>query len=124
MQIRECDDTRNCHTTRNKPAEAQECEEDTGDGSTDFSGNICPEPGKRLCAGDNLFECNADQTEWVKLETCENGCEAGACITTAELGTGGGLVGMFLSNPITMGFGVIVAIIIIAGLGIVWKYRK
>ena len=128
LQTRECDDTRNCGRTTGKPAEAQECESTSGsgDGSTDFSGTKCPEAGRLLCAGNDLFECNEDQTNWVKVKSCLEGCESGGCIedSNGELGTGGGLVGMFLANPITMGFGVIVLIIIIGGLALVWKYSK
>ncbi|MBU0898651.1 MAG: hypothetical protein KKB03_04295 [Nanoarchaeota archaeon] len=128
LQTRECDDTRNCGRTTGKPAEAQECESTggSGDGSTDFSGTKCPEAGRLLCAGNDLFECNEDQTNWVKVKSCLEGCESGSCIedSNGELGTGGGLVGMFLANPITMGFGVIVLIIIISGLILVWKYGK
>lgn len=42
----------------------------------------CTPPGQRVCLGDDLVECNKDGTVGKLLQTCRDGCKAGACADT------------------------------------------
>ncbi|MBU2520585.1 MAG: hypothetical protein KKB03_05090, partial [Nanoarchaeota archaeon] len=61
-----------------------------------------------------------------KVKSCLEGCESGSCIedSNGELGTGGGLVGMFLANPIISATGIIIFLLILTGVAYLWKRKS
>jgi len=95
-QTRTCTDVNSCGKTTGKPAVKQSCVEEQN--SEEENGGIVSGSGSTPDESTNE--------------------------TDTEQQNNNGLVGMFLSNPITVGFGALALIIVIVGLVLVWKYSR
>jgi hypothetical protein len=105
QQKRTCTDLNSCGTEDNKPAEKQEC-----------SVKIC-DAGDQRCDGEDIVVCSQNEDAWVLVKTCGD-CSEGLCVDESVGVTG------FVIDGFTMAIaGIIVIVIIIAGLGY-WKLKK
>ncbi len=126
VQTRTCTDRNNCPMDYLKPDETKTCEmveEEVGEETPEI---VCIE-GTRTCVGDVVRECV--DNAWQDVETCQWGCEDGACgpepeeVIEEEEGTPGGLVGLITGSPVAF-WGIIIIIIIILAGAAYWKARK
>jgi len=126
-QARECEDLKKCGTEKSKPPESQACELQ----SPEELPTVCNN-GVRVCAGNDVMECTSTGNEWIKIETCELGCENNECVQEAEepeeeeaQPTGiFTITGFFAENPVQAIFGTAVIAIILLGALIYWRARK
>ena len=118
IQTRTCTDLNECGTEEDMPEEIRTCE---------IEGVAMCVEGLRVCAGNMVVEC-FNGTTWEKVESCEWGCEDGACQPEPEPGKvieegTAGLVGLITESPVAL-WGIIFLIIIILAGGIYWKARR
>lgn len=115
-QSRYCEDLNLCGTTSKKPAQAQMCSGNGGEGT------VCTD-GQMECDGDVLMECFAGQ--WRESEACRFGCMDGSCQSGGLTGlVTEGVENLFTGNIIynpAFYYSVLVVIIVaLAGL-IYWR---
>lgn len=114
-QERECIDIDECDTEEGKPEEEQVC------GIESVLPSGCTE-GEKTCVGVDVFECN-DKGAWRELETCEFGCEQGACLETATAQAGSPFTGLFL-DPVVGMYALVILVIIGLMVAVAWKSKK
>jgi hypothetical protein len=113
-QTRTCTDLNTCGTTKNKPAESQDCEPELP--------TTCIF-GQKRCSEDDVIECV--DNDWIAIKTCEFGCFAGICLTEQqmndknfreeELEQPSGITG-FLINPVNIYVGFLLMLALFGGV--------
>ncbi len=114
-QSRLCTDKNKCGTVSGKPAEIQNCTYMISANE----GDVCT-PGMKVCAGNDFMECTSDG-QWVKIQTCEFGCSGNACNEKPaeaapsgnETGAEGAPMGMFLLEPSSWPYWILIVVVII-----------
>ncbi|MBL7160950.1 MAG: hypothetical protein ISS93_03830 [Candidatus Aenigmarchaeota archaeon] len=122
-QTRECKDLDKCNSNKNKPIETRGC-------TVLPSAEFCEE-GSKICESSVVRECKDDK--YVDVETCKFGCNEGKCLpeeveeeeTLPEYPNPPkvDITGFFTQNMARTAFGVVVLIIIVAGLLLYWKVK-
>ena len=108
-QTRVCIDINKCNKVTGKPAVEQSCVETT---QAQQPLSVCPNPGMRFCSENDIYECSADQTQWVLVETCPESCESGKCLNSNT----NDITGMLMANSVGIGIFVLIAMMVLGAV--------